>query len=111
MQEPMGAMTMGALASLPSNDVRVSGALTSFNMRGVILMRSKAARLSRKVISSSAPPSINSNTVCGKRFFASKRKSAMLNACASRESVCFIGRVCVEGRKKFESQESTHSGM
>ena len=54
---PVGAMASGKADGAPSSDVAVSTCATSTNTRGRSRQFSKAWRLARSVVSSSAPPS------------------------------------------------------
>jgi hypothetical protein len=81
---PVGAIAIGRFERLPKISTPVSGACTSTSTRGSSRTRSKAARLPRSVVSSSAPPSKKSNTERGRRACAMRRKSSMFTARSSR---------------------------
>src|SRR5262245_13495060 len=79
---PVGAIASGRLALLPSRSALVSTSLTLTSTLGSRRTRSKAARFSRSVVSSSAPPSKKSKIARGRRRRAITRRSSMLTASA-----------------------------
>ena len=77
---PVGAIASGSFDSTPKSFTRVSTCATSTSTRGSSRTRSKAARFSRSVTSSSAPPSKKSKIARGRRRRASCRRSSILIA-------------------------------
>ena len=78
LMPPVGAMASGRLARAPRSSVLMSTFETLTSTRGSSRTRSNAARFSRNVTSSSAPPSKKSKIALGRRRRASSRKSSML---------------------------------
>src|SRR5258706_7208072 len=78
LMPPVGAIANGKVASRPSNWVFMSTAATFTSTLGSSRTRSKAARFSRSVTSSSAPPSKKSKMARGRRRRASCLRSSML---------------------------------
>src|SRR5687767_7438644 len=74
---PVGAIAIGIFASTPKTGVEVSTEATLIKTLGKSRTRSKAWRFARSVISSSAPPSKNSNTERGSRARAARRRSSI----------------------------------
>ncbi len=81
---PVGPTAMGRLARAPRIAAEVSMCSTPVSIFGAMRTRSKAARFSRSVISSSAAPSKKSNIARGRRRFAIPRKSSMFQARRTR---------------------------
>jgi len=77
---PVGAMARGRDEGFPNRSMFVSTLETSTNTFGSSRTRSKAARFSRRVVSSSAPPSKKSKMARGRRRFASRRRSSIFTA-------------------------------
>src|SRR5215510_9327217 len=77
---PVGAIASGSAVSRPKRETFVSTCDTSTSTFGSRRIRSKAARFSRRVTSSSAPPSKKSKIARGKRRCARRRRSAIFTA-------------------------------
>src|SRR6185369_10525457 len=76
-------MASGSARRSPNRVALVSTCATFTSTLGSRRTRSKAARLPRRVTSSSAPPSKKSNTARGSRRFAMRRRSSILYALES----------------------------
>ncbi len=74
---PVGATKNGCFEGPPRISQAGSTFATSTSTRGSRRARSKASRLSRSVISSSAPPSMKSKMARGRRRRAIPRRSAI----------------------------------
>jgi hypothetical protein len=90
---PVGAIAIGVLDGAPRSAVRVSTRETSTSTFGTKRTRLNAARLSRSVASSSAPPPKKSNIARGSRRLASRRRSSIEYAratapAAARATAC-----------------------
>src|SRR6266571_8150538 len=82
---------MGNGSSRPRSETRVSSRDTSTRTRGRRRMRSKAARFSRSVISSPAPPATYSKARCEMRPWASDSKSPRLTGGGSGPDGADVG--------------------
>src|SRR3954469_4934233 len=80
LMPPVGAMASGRADFLPKISVLVSTCATSTSTLGSRRTRSKAARFSRSVTSSSAPPSQKSKIARGRCRRALARRSSTLTA-------------------------------
>src|SRR5688572_14737922 len=91
LMPPVGAIARGSAHGFPSSWISVSTLDTSTSTFGRMRTRSNAARFSRRVVSSSAPPSKKSKMARGTRRRARTRRSSMFTALV-RSIVLLEGR-------------------
>src|SRR5512145_2232587 len=100
---PVALIARGSLEREPRMGVVVSTSATFTSTLGRSFTRSNAARFSRSVTSSSAPPSKKSKIARGKRRFASTRRSSMLTALAR------FGTRGMQGRARLRQRAMAHA--